>query len=74
MVYEGGVWWKRKSFVPYNRVTNIDVIQGPVSRHFGFGRVTWPTCGFPRPSSKTRWRQRPPPDSDASESRYESAP
>ena len=46
VVYEGGVWWKRKSFVPYNRVTNIDVIQGPLSRHFGLGRVSVQTAGY----------------------------
>jgi len=41
-----GVWWKRKSFVPYNRITNICVVQGPVARHFGLGTVRVQTAGF----------------------------
>ncbi len=43
---EKGVWWKRKSIVPYNRVTNIDVVQGPLSRRFGLGKVSIQTAGF----------------------------
>jgi membrane protein YdbS with pleckstrin-like domain len=39
IVIEKGVWWKRKSIVPYNRVTNIDIFQGPISRHFELGKV-----------------------------------
>lgn len=46
MVVEMGVWWKRKSIVPYNRVTNIDVVQGPLSRQFGLGKVSVQTAGF----------------------------
>ena len=43
---EKGVWWKRKSLVPYNRVTNIDVVQGPLSRRLGLGKVSVQTAGF----------------------------
>jgi len=46
MVFERGVWWRRKSFVPYNRITNVDVIQGPVSRAFGLGKVMIQTAGY----------------------------
>lgn len=46
IVVERGVWWKHKSIVPYNRVTNIDVTQGPLSRRFGLGRVSIQTAGF----------------------------
>ena len=46
IIIEKGVWWKRKSIVPYNRVTNIDVVQGPLSRRFGLGKVSIQTAGF----------------------------
>jgi len=28
IVVERGVWWKTKSVVPYNRVTNVNIYQG----------------------------------------------
>jgi membrane protein YdbS with pleckstrin-like domain len=46
IVVEKGVWWKRKSFVPYNRITNINVVQGPIARQFGLGTVRVQTAGF----------------------------
>jgi len=46
IVVERGVWWKRKSFVPYNRITNISVVQGPIARRFGLGAVKVQTAGF----------------------------
>ena len=46
IIVEKGVWWKRKSFVPYNRITNISVVQGPIARHFGLGTVRVQTAGF----------------------------
>ncbi|WP_455282735.1 PH domain-containing protein [[Eubacterium] cellulosolvens] len=46
IVIEKGVWWKRKSIVPYNRVTNIDIFQGPISRHFELGKISIQTAGF----------------------------
>ena len=41
-----GVWWKTKSFVPYNRITNVNIYQGPISRHFGLGKLSIQTAGF----------------------------
>jgi len=41
-----GVWWKKKSYVPYNRITNINIIQGPISRRFQLGTVLIQTAGF----------------------------
>jgi len=41
-----GVWWKKESFVPYNRITNINIYQGPISRHFGMGKLSIQTAGF----------------------------
>lgn len=46
-----GVWWKTKSFVPYNRVTNINIYQGPISRRFGLGKISIQTAGFSGTSS-----------------------
>ena len=46
VIFEGGLWWRRKSFVPYNRITNIDIMQGPLSRHFGLGKVSIQTAGY----------------------------
>ena len=46
-----GVWWKTKSFVPYNRITNINVYQGPISRRFGLGQLSIQTAGFSGTSS-----------------------
>jgi membrane protein YdbS with pleckstrin-like domain len=46
-----GVWWKTKSFVPYNRITNISIYQGPISRHYGFGKLSIQTAGFSGTSS-----------------------
>jgi membrane protein YdbS with pleckstrin-like domain len=41
-----GVWWKNKSFVPYNRITNVSIYQGPISRRFGLGKLSIQTAGF----------------------------
>ena len=46
-----GVWWKTKSVVPYNRITNINIYQGPISRHFGLGKLSIQTAGFSGVSS-----------------------
>jgi len=46
-----GVWWKTKSFVPYNRITNINIYQGPISRRFGLGKLSIQTAGFSGTSS-----------------------
>jgi membrane protein YdbS with pleckstrin-like domain len=41
-----GVWWKVKAVVPYNRITNINVDQGPISRSFGLAKLSVQTAGF----------------------------
>ncbi|MGQ9461276.1 MAG: PH domain-containing protein [Candidatus Bathyarchaeaceae archaeon] len=46
IVVHKGVWWKKKSFVPYNRITNINIVQGTISRHFQLGTVLIQTAGF----------------------------
>jgi len=46
IIFERGVWWKTRSFVPYNRITNVDVVQGPLSRRLGLGKVAIQTAGY----------------------------
>ncbi len=46
-----GVWWRTKSFVPYNRITNVNIEQGPISRRFGLGKLSIQTAGFSAVSS-----------------------
>ena len=46
-----GVWWTTKSFVSYNRITNISIYQGPISRYFGLGKLSVQTAGFSGTSS-----------------------
>ena len=46
IVVQKGVWWKKKSYVPYNRITNINIVQGPISRRFQLGTVLIQTAGF----------------------------
>jgi len=37
---------EKKSLVPYNRITNIEIVQGPIARRFGLGTVRIQTAGF----------------------------
>jgi membrane protein YdbS with pleckstrin-like domain len=53
IVVEHGVYWRRKSFVPYNRVTNVDMVQGPLARAFNLGTVRIQTAGYSSGSSGT---------------------
>ncbi len=46
IIVEKGVWWRRKDLVPYNRITNISVVQGPISRALGLATVRVQTAGF----------------------------
>lgn len=46
-----GVWWRTKSVVPYNRITNVNIYQGPISRHFGLAKLSIQTAGFSGVSS-----------------------
>jgi hypothetical protein len=40
-----GVFWKRRVTVPYSKVTNVDITQGPVQRAYGVGSVHVQTAG-----------------------------
>ena len=45
-----GVWFKKTGVVPYNRVTNVDVEQGPLSRRLGIASLKVQTAGYSAPS------------------------
>ncbi|MCZ7392166.1 MAG: PH domain-containing protein [Candidatus Methanoperedens sp.] len=46
IVWRRGVWFKNTGIVPYNRITNIDIVQGPVSRSFGIASIKIQTAGY----------------------------
>lgn len=41
-----GVWFKNTGIVPYNKITNIDVVQGPLSRMLGIATLKIQTAGY----------------------------
>ena len=41
-----GVWWKTKSIVPFDKITNIDIVQGPISRYFNVATLRVQTAGY----------------------------
>ncbi|MBN1896123.1 MAG: PH domain-containing protein [Candidatus Aenigmarchaeota archaeon] len=46
IVWRRGVWFKNTGIVPFNRITNVDIIQGPLSRHFGIASLKIQTAGY----------------------------
>ena len=40
-----GVFWKQDTTVPYNKITNVDVTQGPLQRVYGLGTIHVQTAG-----------------------------
>lgn len=46
MTWRRGVWFKNTGIVPYNRITNVDITQGPVSRHFNVASLKIQTAGY----------------------------
>jgi membrane protein YdbS with pleckstrin-like domain len=46
MSWKRGVWFHRTGIVPYNRITNLDVIQGPVMRMLGISTLSVQTAGY----------------------------
>jgi len=41
-----GVWFKLTGIVPYNRITNIDISQGPISRSLRISSLKIQTAGY----------------------------
>ncbi len=50
VVWRRGVWFKKTGIVPYNRITNIDIAQGPISRMLGIASLKIQTAGYSAPS------------------------
>ena len=46
IVWERGVWFRNTGLVPYNRITNVDVSQGPLSRRLGLASIRIQTAGY----------------------------
>jgi len=46
MEWRRGVWFKKTGIVPYNRITNVDIAQGPVSRMLGIASLKIQTAGY----------------------------
>ncbi len=45
MTWKRGVWFRKTGIVPYNRITNVDIVQGPVMRIFGISHLKIETAG-----------------------------
>lgn len=46
IIWRRGVWFKTTGVVPYNRITNIDVSQGPISRTMRIATLMIHTAGY----------------------------
>ncbi|MCX6818567.1 MAG: PH domain-containing protein [Candidatus Aenigmarchaeota archaeon] len=46
MVWRRGVWFRKTGIVPYNRITNVDISQGPISRVLGIASLHIQTAGY----------------------------
>jgi uncharacterized protein len=44
--WERGVWFRQTGIVPYHRITNSDIIQGPLSRLLGISLLKVQTAGY----------------------------
>jgi len=46
MSWKRGVWFRKTGIVPYNRITNLDVRQGPVMRALRISTLSIQTAGY----------------------------
>jgi uncharacterized protein len=46
MRWKRGVWFHTTGIVPYNRITNLDIKQGPVMRALGISTLAIQTAGY----------------------------
>jgi membrane protein YdbS with pleckstrin-like domain len=53
MTWRRGVWFRKTGVVPYNRITNVDIDQGPVSRKLGIASIKIQTAGYSAPSQRS---------------------
>ena len=47
---EKGVIWKREVSIPYERVQNVDIVRGPITRLLGLSDVRIQTAGYHTPT------------------------
>ncbi len=45
IVTEQGVWFRARKFIPYSRITDVTVHQGPLERRYGIHRLAIQTAG-----------------------------
>lgn len=45
MTWKRGVFFRKTGIVPYNRITNVDIVQGPIMRLFGISHLKIETAG-----------------------------
>jgi len=46
IVWKRGVWFRKTGIVPYNRITNVDINQGPISRSLKVAHLGIQTAGY----------------------------
>ena len=46
IIVERGVIWKKKNIIPYSKITNVDVSQGPLERALGIASIRIQTAGY----------------------------
>lgn len=46
VVWRRGVWFRNTGIVPYDRITNVDIAQGPISRRLGIAALKIQTAGY----------------------------
>lgn len=44
--WKRGIWFRQTGIVPYTRITNIDIIQGPIMRALGISTLRIQTAGY----------------------------
>ena len=44
--WKRGVWFRTTGIVPYNRITNLDIRQGPFMRYLGISNLAIQTAGY----------------------------
>ncbi len=44
--WKRGVWFQKTGVVSYNRITNVDITQGPIQRYLGISDIKIQTAGY----------------------------
>ncbi len=52
ITWERGVWFKNMGIVPYDKITNIDITQGPILKKLGIAILQIQTAGYSGPQAK----------------------